>query len=172
MTPNRRPDHPLNCLGLPASFLPLYKSVHTLDLPSGSASDAVVTVTMTPSETNYPIPPNNPQYLIPNLSAMPLQSRQPSSQLHRSPGSLLSSHVHPPPAPAFLLPHHPAPLVSGPSGAVPTVHVHGHYVPGPVLSHHLWGPTAPPPPLQIFGPEVQVPNPQAREATAAGHEYM
>jgi hypothetical protein len=103
---------------------------------------------------------------------MTLQPRQPSSQLHRIPNSLFSEHVHPAPALAFPLTHHPDLLVSGPSGAVPPVHVRGHYVPGPVLSRHLWQPTAPPPPLQTFGPEVQVPNTQTREATAAGHDSM
>jgi hypothetical protein len=103
---------------------------------------------------------------------MTLQSRQPSSQLHSIPNSLLSEHVYPAPAPAFPLPRHPEPFVSEPPAAVPTMRVHGHYVPSPVLSHHLWNPTVPAPPLQIFGPEVQVPNIQAREATAAVHGYM
>jgi hypothetical protein len=103
---------------------------------------------------------------------MTLQCQQPSSQRKRIPDPFLSLHVHPDPAPAFPLPHYAKPLTPGPSAAGPTMYVRDRHIPQSMLCHRPWHPTAPPPTLQMFGPEVQVLNTQARGGPAAVHEHM
>jgi hypothetical protein len=151
-------------------ILASYKAAHTLDLPPAAPQTLVLTITMLPSKTNHPIPPTHSQSLIPDLSAMTLWCHQSAFQLQSIPGPFLSPHIHSAPAPAFPLPHHAKPPPPEPSAAGLTMHRHGHHVLQPSLGHRPWQSTVPHT-LQIFGPEVQVPNIQAREATAAVKEH-
>src|SRR5882757_8079518 len=105
--------------------------------------------------------PDHSPLLIPNLSAMTLQSRHPSSQPHGIPNPLLFSHVYQAPAPAFPLPPHAEPRVPGPSTAGPTMHVHGRHVPQTTLRHHPLYSTSVPTlgtALQVSSPQVRLPN--------------
>jgi hypothetical protein len=117
---------------------------------------------------DHPIPSNHSTSPVPNLSAISPQHRQPSSQQNAP----LSSHVIRPPALASPLRSDAGPLATEPSSAAPTMHIHNPHIPQPILSHRLWDPTVSLPALQMFRPEVRVPNIEAGEGTANPYDHL
>src|SRR5258708_26526113 len=105
------------------------------------------------------IPPNADQLFPPpfptlNLSGMTLPSGYPSLQQQSIPNALLSSHVHL----SHMLAIPAEPVTLAPAGDVATMQIRDHYVPQPVLAHHL---PASGPSLQMHRLERGVPNAEA-----------